>query len=104
MSVEKNWHNLGVSEIIESLHSSSQGLNEEEAKRCLAQFGANELVEKKRTSPWMLFLDQFKNFLIIILLVAAVVSGVMSLTGEGGILDPILIVIAFDESQITVVV
>ncbi|MDY7018999.1 MAG: cation-transporting P-type ATPase, partial [Chloroflexota bacterium] len=93
MSVEKIWHNLGVSEVIESLNSSLQGLDEEESKHRLAQFGANELVEKKKTSPWMLFLDQFKNFLIIILLVAAVVSGVVAITGEGDILDPILIVI-----------
>jgi len=93
MSIERIWHNLSVSEVVESLNSSIQGLTGEEAERRLAQFGSNELVEKEKTPPWMLFLEQFKNFLIIILLVAAVISGVLALTGEGDIWDPILIVI-----------
>jgi Ca2+-transporting ATPase len=93
MSIEKLWHNLSVSEVIESLNSGTQGLTGKEAERRLAQFGSNELAEKKKTPPWMLFLEQFKNFLIIILLVAAVVSGVLALMGEGDIWDPILIVI-----------
>jgi len=41
----------------------------------------------------MLFLEQFKNFLIIILLVAAAISGVLALTGEGDIWDPIPITV-----------
>lgn len=93
MSVERIWHNLSVSEVIESLGSGIQGLTREEAERRLAQFGPNELVEKEKTRPWMLFLEQFKNFLIIILLAAAVISGVLALMGEGDIWDPILIVI-----------
>ena len=93
MSIERIWHNLSVSKVIESLNSGIQGLTREEAERRLAQFGPNELVEKEKTRPWVLFLEQFKNFLIIILLVAAVISGVLALTGEGNIWEPILIVI-----------
>ena len=93
MSIERIWHNLSVSEVIESLNSGIQGLTREEAERRLAQFGPNELAEKGKTSPLMLFLEQFKSFLIIILLVAAIVSGVLALMGEGDIVDPILIVI-----------
>jgi len=93
MSIERIWHNLSVSEVIESLNSGVQGLTGEEAERRLAQFGPNELVEKGKKPQWMLFLEQFKNFLIIILLVAAIVSGVLAITGEGDIWDPILIVV-----------
>jgi len=93
MSIERIWHNLSVSEVFESLNSGPQGLTREEAERRLAQFGLNELAEKGKTPPWVLFLGQFKNFLIIILLVAAIVSGVLALTGEGDIWEPILIVI-----------
>lgn len=93
MPRERIWHNLHVNEVIESLGSKLHGLSEEEAKHRLAQFGPNELVEKEKNSPWMLFLEQFKNFLIIILLVATAVSGVLALTGEGDIWDPILIVV-----------
>ena len=45
MSIERIWHN--VSEVIESINSGIQGLTREEAKRRLAQFGPNELAEKK---------------------------------------------------------
>ena len=93
MSIERIWHNLSVSEVIESLNSGIQGLTREEARCRLAQFGPNELAEKEKTPPWVLFLGQFKNFLIIILLVAAAVSGVLALTGAGDIWEPILIVI-----------
>ena len=93
MSMEKTWHNLSVSEVVESLNSGIQGLTRDEAERRLTQFGPNELVEKGKTHPWMLFLEQFKNFLIIILLVAAVISGVLALTGEGDIWDPIPIAV-----------
>jgi Ca2+-transporting ATPase len=93
MSIERTWHNLSVSEVVESLNSGVQGLTREEAERRLTQFGPNELVEKGKTHPWMLFLEQFKNFLIIILLVAAVISAILALLGEGDIWDPILIVI-----------
>jgi len=93
MSIERIWHNLSVSEVIESLNSGIQGLTGEEAERRLAQFGPNELVEKGKKPPWVLFLGQFKNFLIIILLVAAVVSGVLALMDRGNIWDPILIAI-----------
>jgi Ca2+-transporting ATPase len=93
MSIEKTWHNLSVGEVVESLNSGIQGLTREEAEHRLTQFGPNELVEKGKTRPWVLFLEQFKNFLIIILLVAAVISGVLALMGEENIWDPILIVI-----------
>jgi Ca2+-transporting ATPase len=89
----KAWYNLDVAGVVSSLSSNAEGLTPEEAEKRLAQYGPNELVEKKKTSPLMLFLEQFKNFLIIILLVAAIVSGVLALSGEGDMWDPVLIVI-----------
>jgi Ca2+-transporting ATPase len=86
MSAERIWHNLSVSEVIESLNSGIQGLTREEAERRLAQFGPNELAEKKKISPFMLWLGQFKDFLIIILLVAVVLSAVL-----GEVTDAIVI-------------
>ena len=71
----------------------NQGLTEDEAKKRLAQFGPNELAEKEKTPAWKLFLEQFNDFLIIILLAAAGISLVLALLGEGDLLDPILIFI-----------
>ena len=93
MKAKKIWNNLEIKEVLSSLQSAPHGLSQEEAQRRLAEYGPNELQEKKRVSPWMLFLEQFKNFLVIILLIAAIVSGALAAWGEGDVWDPILIVI-----------
>lgn len=70
----RNWYNLEPAEVIASLNSSPQGLSQEEAQRRLAQFGPNELVEREKISPWAIFVAQFKSFLVVLLLVAAILS------------------------------
>lgn len=86
MDVNKAWHTLEITEVITSLNSDNSGLSREEAKRRLVEFGPNELVEKHKVSPWAIFLEQFKNFLIIILLIAAILSGIL-----GEVADAIVI-------------
>lgn len=65
-----------------------QGLDVEEGERRLAEHGLNELRHEEKASPWVLFFNQFKNYLIIILLVATVLS---ALVGE--LLDAALILV-----------
>ena len=84
----KNWHNLKTSETITSLNSSASGLSQEEVQKRLAEFGPNELVEKEKISPWAIFLEQFKSFLIIILLIAVVLSAFL-----GEVADAIIIAV-----------
>ncbi len=73
-----NWYNLAVSEVLSRLGSDLRtGLSRGEAERRLAECGLNELAERKRVSAWQLFLEQFKNFLIIILLVAVALSAIL---------------------------
>jgi Ca2+-transporting ATPase len=86
MKINENWHNLGVTEVLTSLDSKRDGLSQEEAQRRLAQFGYNELAAGEKVSPWKIFLEQFKNFLIIILLVAVVLSAIV-----GEVADAIVI-------------
>ena len=93
MKAKRIWNNLEIEEALSSLQSAAHGLSQEEAQRRLAEHGPNELQEKKRVSCWILFLEQFKNFLVIILLIAAIVSGVLAALGEGDVWDPVLIVI-----------
>ena len=89
---KKNWYSLTAEETIKTLSSSLQGLSREEVQRRLAQFGPNELVEKKGVAAWMMFLGQFKSFLIIILLVAVVLSAIR---GEVGNAIVILAIVVF---------
>ncbi|MEM5772832.1 MAG: cation-translocating P-type ATPase, partial [Candidatus Aenigmatarchaeota archaeon] len=71
---ETKWHIFEAEDVIKTLESSEAGLSELEAKRRLEKFGLNEIKEKKKISPFKIFLRQFKSFLIAILLVAAIVS------------------------------
>lgn len=69
-----NYHELETREVISSFESSRAGLTSTEAQNRLEKFGPNELTKKKGVSAWMLFLEQFKSLLIIILLFAIVLS------------------------------
>lgn len=82
------WHQLGTSELEGMLHSSfGNGLNEAEAADRLQKDGKNELSEGKRISPFILFLNQFKDFMVLVLIGATLISGLL-----GEYLDAITIV------------
>jgi len=70
-----HWHQKDINEIIEELRSSPQGLSSEEAGKRLSEYGPNELKETKKKSPFIMFLSQFKDFMIMVLIAAAVISG-----------------------------
>ena len=69
-----NHHQLPVSETYTLLNTTKQGLTAEEAEERQKQHGKNELTEKKKISIFVLFLKQFKDVMIFILLLAAVIS------------------------------
>ena len=73
------WHVMETEEFMKSLKASEKGLSEEEAKRRLQEFGPNELVERKRVTPFQIFLGQFKDVFVIMLLIAI---GISVLIGE----------------------
>ncbi|HNW38991.1 MAG TPA: calcium-transporting P-type ATPase, PMR1-type [Candidatus Omnitrophota bacterium] len=69
-------YNLDVHDAVHKLNSNLQlGLNTQEAGLRLGQFGLNQLQEKKGTSPFIIFLGQFNDFMVWVLVVAAIVSG-----------------------------
>jgi Ca2+-transporting ATPase len=79
------WHVLSVAETCQQLGSDAQvGLTDEAASRRLEQYGPNRLEDSRLTSPWKLFLAQFRSLLIIILLIAAVISVVVGLMAGHG--------------------
>jgi Ca2+-transporting ATPase len=69
-----SWHTLPVVEVFSGLESGASGLSKAEALDRLVKFGPNELQVMHRILPWKLFLEQFKNVLIIILLLATAIS------------------------------
>lgn len=70
----KEFYKKSPEEALKILGVTSKGLNEEEIKKRREQYGFNELEETARKSPLQVFLDQFKDFLVIILLGAAIIS------------------------------
>ena len=91
----KSPHTKSLNELYEVLGSSPQGLSSQEADEKLEEFGKNELKEKAKKSNLSRFLDQFKDMMIIILLIAALVSFVIALyEGETkAFAEPILILL-----------
>ncbi len=69
-----NHHLLPISEIEQLFNSSEAGLNTVAAEKLLLEFGKNELAAKKKKSTIVIFLSQFKDVMIFILLAAAAVS------------------------------
>ena len=72
-----NFHTLDIEKTIETLDSSLNGLNNSVAERRLQEHGKNEIVEQKKKPIWKMFLQQFADFMIIVLMTAAVIAGVI---------------------------
>jgi len=73
-----HWHLADINTVLEITGSSEKGLSTFEAANRLIQYGPNEIAEVKKKSPWLLFLHQFQDFMIIVLIGAAVISGLLS--------------------------
>jgi Ca2+-transporting ATPase len=72
-----HWYQKDITTVLKELETSLKGLSKEEAERRLKKYGPNELVEKKKKGPFIMFLDQFRDFMIIVLIVAAAISALV---------------------------
>ena len=82
------WHRLSAEEIAQRLGTDLRaGLGVEEAQARLDQYGANEIREGRRRGPLAMFLGQFTDFMILVLIAAAIVSGLI-----GDVVDTLVIV------------
>src|ERR1700704_299670 len=74
-----DWHSLPAETVLQRLDASASGLTAAEAARRLARYGPNELVQTLKASPLRIFLGQFKDVLVIILIIAAAISAALGL-------------------------
>ncbi|MGN0106475.1 MAG: calcium-translocating P-type ATPase, PMCA-type [Hominilimicola sp.] len=63
--------------VMEALGTSENGLTQRQAEENQKKFGRNELAEGRKKNPFVLFLEQYKDFLVIILIIAAIISGIL---------------------------
>jgi Ca2+-transporting ATPase len=90
---EKAWHSLAPQEVISLFEShETQGLSEKTAAERSAQFGANELTQKKGQSAFVRFLLQFKQPLVIILLVAALITLILAEYADVAVILAVVVV------------
>ena len=90
----ENWFNKSTEETAKVLETNMEkGLTNEEVKKRQEKYGFNELKAKKKKSLFVKFLEQFKDFMIIVLIISAVVSGVIGVIEGEGITDTIIILI-----------
>ena len=68
----ENFHNKSIDETLKEVDSSNKGLSQNEASERLIKFGENKLKEVKKKSWVVRFLSQFKDVMIILLLISAV--------------------------------
>lgn len=91
---KKNWFNKSAEETIKELETNETlGLSNEEVSKRKLKYGLNQLEERKKTPLWIKFLEQFKDFMIIVLIIAAIVSGVVGYIQGEGVTDSIIIMI-----------
>ena len=90
----KNWYNKSKEEVFKEFEISEEmGLSDEQVIKNREKYGSNELQAQKKKSLFVKFLEQFKDFMIIVLIIAAVVSGVVGYMEEGKITDSLIILV-----------
>jgi Ca2+-transporting ATPase len=85
-----DWHLLSIEDAFLRVNSSKAGIAGQEAHRRLEQHGRNQLREKRTKPPWVMFLAQFGDFMILVLIAAAVIAGII---GDAGDMLPIVAIV-----------
>ncbi len=81
-----NWHTLSLSELSKTLNSSPAGLDPVNASKRLSKYGKNEIEDKKKKGIWHIIWHQLSDFMILVLIAAAIISGI-----AGDLTDTIII-------------
>lgn len=87
----KETYQKTIEEIYSEYQTNKEGLSDKEAERRLGLFGKNVLIQKNKKSKWKIFLSQFKNIMVILLLLVGVMSLVYAIFTSGDFLEPIVI-------------
>ena len=88
------WHTLIKDEVLRKLKTNEKlGLREDEVIKRQEKYGKNKLKDKQKESIFIKFIKQFNDFMIIILIIASIVSAVISyIQGENDYIDSIIII------------
>ena len=91
---EEKWFKLSVKQTLEKVNANVEtGLSQEEVDKRTEKYGKNKLKEKPKKPLIVKFLEQFKDFMIIVLIIAAIVSGIVGVQQGEGMSDTFIILI-----------
>ncbi len=94
MKEHEEWHSLSAEEVEKLLNvDEKKGLDVDEAKKRLEEYGKNEIISKNKKPIWKMILEQFTDFMIIVLIIAAIVSGVVNHEFTDSIIILIIVVL-----------
>lgn len=93
MNNQNKYYNKKVEELYKELNTNINGLTEEEAKKRLQEYGENKLTERKKKSNFVVFISQFNDLMIILLIFASVFSAVISYIQKETYADTIIILV-----------
>lgn len=85
------YYDEDIKDVLKNLNTSENGLAHEEVRKRLKEYGPNILEEGKKRTKFSIFLKQFQNLMIILLLIVGVLSLIYAILGDGDYLDPIVI-------------
>jgi P-type Ca2+ transporter type 2C len=80
------YHRFDTDQLFNHFNTWDKGLSSEQVSARIHEYGPNEIPEHKKTDPWSILLNQFKDFMILILIIAAIISGYI-----GDLADTIII-------------
>ena len=87
----ENYYNLSVEEIEKELNTNKEGLSNQEYDLRIEKYGFNELTEKKKESILVKFIEQFKDMMVLVLIIASIISGIIDLSHGEGLTNTIII-------------
>ena len=91
---KNNWFYLEIEDVEKKLETNKkEGLTTKQVEEKREKYGLNELKAAKKKSLFQKFLEQFKDFMIIVLIIAAIVSGAVGIAQGEGVTDTIIILI-----------
>ena len=94
MGMGENWYNQIIDDVEKSLETNAEnGLTDEQVISKREKYGYNELKEGKKKSLFVKFLEQFKDFMVIVLIIAAIISAIVGVQNGEGFTDTIIIMV-----------
>ncbi len=88
------WHSIPIDEVLSELKSGHDGLNSDDAARRLSEYGYNQLESPSKPSPLKIFLGKFKDYMVLVLIFAALISYVAGESTNAYVILGIVILVA----------